>query len=81
VVPEDPNIELTKLARSLTLSTNVYSDAMSRIAKQTVVSDGIARSLAQQLKIERGLFASTDAILKRIDLVRAWFCSSGIPTR
>lgn len=63
---EDPNIELTKLARSLTLSTNVYSDAMARIAKQTVVSEGIAHSVAQQLEIERGLFASTDAILKRI---------------
>jgi hypothetical protein len=66
VVPEDPNIELTKLARSLTLSTNVYSDAMAHIAKQTLDWEVIARSVTQQLEIERRLFASTDAILNRI---------------
>ena len=63
----NPNDELSKVARSLALSTNVYADALASISKQTASIDAISRAVTQQMNTKRTLLGSTDAILKQIN--------------
>lgn len=66
---KEPNTELTKLAVDLTRSSNVYSDALARVAKQAASMDAITKSVSAQFDIERRLLRSTDAMLKQMRLI------------
>lgn len=69
-MPEkEPNTELTKLAVNLTRSSNIYSDALARVAKHTASMDAISKTVTAQLDVERRLLRSTDAMLKQMRLV------------
>jgi len=62
----EPNTELAKLAVNLTRSSNVYSDALASVAKQTASMDAISKAVTAQFDIERRLLRSTDAMLKQV---------------
>ncbi|BAW96407.1 hypothetical protein NIES970_13350 [[Synechococcus] sp. NIES-970] len=63
---QDPSTELTKLAFSLTHSSNIYSDALANVSKQTVSMDAISEAVTAQFDIERSLLRSTGAMLKQM---------------
>jgi Predicted pPIWI-associating nuclease len=67
----EPNIELAKLAVDLTRSSNVYSEALARVVKQTASVDAISQAVTGQFDIERRLLRSTDAMLKQMRLLDA----------
>jgi len=66
MVDNEPNSELAKLAVNLTRSSNVYSEAMASVAKQTASMDAVSKAVTSQFAIERNLLRSTDAMLKQM---------------
>ena len=62
----EPNTELSKLAVNLTRSSNVYSDALAIVGKQTASMDAISKVVTAQFDIERGLLRSAYAMLKQV---------------
>ena len=62
----NPYVELSKIAKSLSLSSNVYSGAISQLTRSAASLSSIKGALTKQIEIDRRLFGSTSAILDRV---------------
>jgi hypothetical protein len=58
--------KLADVARMLTMSSGVYSDALSTVARQTASLGSVSHVLTQQLDFERGLFGSASELLRQM---------------
>ena len=58
--------DLSKIAKSLSLSTNIYSDAISKFSRSPTSISALQASLTKQLENDRRLLGSTTTILDRI---------------
>ena len=68
----NPHDKLKKLARSLTLSSKVYSDALSQLTRHTASIDTVSQAVTKQLDIERKLFGSMSTTLEQINRAMAF---------
>lgn len=62
----NPYIELSKMARSFSLSSSVYSDAISKLVRSAVSFSAIKTALMRQIEVDRRLFGSTSTILDQL---------------
>jgi len=60
---------LADVARKLTMSSGVYSDALSKLARQTASLGSVSHVLTRQLDFERGLFGSASELLRQMSQV------------
>jgi len=67
VTSQNPHDELKKLASSFTLSSKVYSDALSQLTRHTASIDAVSKAVTKQRDIERRLFGLTSAVLENIN--------------
>lgn len=62
----DPYLDLLEIAKSLSLSTNIYSDAISQLSGSAASISGLRAALTKQVEIDRRLFGSTSTILDHL---------------
>ena len=66
----NPYAELTKLAKSFSLSTKVYREAESQMSRSAAYFSSLNTALTKQIEIDRNLFNSTNAVLDQLLQVR-----------
>lgn len=62
----NPYIELSKIAKSFSLSSSVYSDAISQLTRSAASFSAVNAALKKQIEVDRRLFGSTSAILDQV---------------
>lgn len=62
----NPYVELSKVAKSLSLSTSVYSDALSQFRRSQSSFSALNAALTKRIEMDRRLFHSTNGILDQV---------------
>ena len=67
----NPYFELSKVAKGLSLSTSIYSDAISQLSRSMASFSTLEPMITKQIEIDRGLFGSAKAILGQVRQVKS----------